>query len=492
MTCKVVSMAEACLGVIAAGVHHLKQGDHAARRAFSVVLQPTINAMPPAEGSGLRALALYNVSRLHLLQGRTKESRQMREEAAGLLTTNANVMKAEPFLRPLFNVLMADVLTALGEYRRALPFCEASVQNMADLDDPVATAEELWRAGRCYARIGLRDHAAVHLHQAMKIFRTLAGDPRLQAVLLDRGNALRKSNPAEAERSYQEAADLHVSRAQLESATPAWVNLGVLCSEQGRYEESLAHYGKALRVREQSNAPPERMGVLLNNIANTQRRMGKFEEALQSVDRAIEFLKPQGGRSLASAYGTRGLIFRDQGRDEDAVEWFRRSSTEHQKLPSPNLEKLCEELENEAAALTRLGKLGEAKHVQERLESVRASRAEIGIVDLELGDLKPPSEGAVLIELDFGSGPGAVHGKNDSSRLGRRLADVLEDQGIGYYGGHVVIPETTTLMFYGSDAEAIFGAMRPLLLQEPMCGGATVTVRQAGKHREVFLPGRMM
>src|SRR5260370_36318783 len=215
---------------------------------------------------------------------------------------------------------MADVLTELGEYRRAIPYCEASVQNVAELDDPVATAEELWRAGKCYARIGLRDHAAVHLREAVKIFRTLAGDPRLQAVLLDLGNALRKSNPAEAGPCYQEAADLHVSRAQLESATPAWVNLGVLCSEQGRHEESLAHYGKALRVREKSNAPPQRMGVLLNNIANTQRQMGKFEPDLQSVDPAIEFLKPQGGRSLASPYGTRGLIFRGQDQDCDAAE----------------------------------------------------------------------------------------------------------------------------------------------------------------------------
>jgi hypothetical protein len=76
--------------------------------------------------------------------------------------------------------------------------------------------------------------------------------------------------------------------------------------------------------------------------------------------------------------------------------------------------------------------------------------------------------------------------------LQRRIHDLLEEQGCGFYGGRVTIPETTTLMFYGDNADAMFGAMHPLLLREPLCAGAKITVRQGGRHREVLLPGPVM
>jgi hypothetical protein len=195
---------------------------------------------------------------------------------------------------------------------------------------------------------------------------------------------------------------------------------------------------------------------------------------------------------MACAYGTKGLIFRDQGRDEEAVAWFRKSSAEHEKQPSPNLATLSEELENEAAALDRLGRLEEALEARSKLESVRAAINGIGAVDRELADPKPPAEGAVLIELDFGIRIRGLYGKGDPAHLLHQLSDVLEQQANGFYGGRVTIPETTTLMFYGDDAEEMFRAMEPILVHEPMCGGAKVTVRQGVWRREVHIRGRVM
>lgn len=155
-------------------------------------------------------------------------------------------------------------------------------------NDAFVMADMLWHVGNCYSRCGLKDHASVPLRAAAKVFLNHPEDPRLSAVLVALGNALRKSAPSEAESFYRKAADLHVARAQLQSATPAWVNLAILCSEQCRYAESLEYNDRVLRVREQSmNTPPERIGSVLNNIANCYRRMAKFTEALESVDRAI-------------------------------------------------------------------------------------------------------------------------------------------------------------------------------------------------------------
>lgn len=479
-----------CLQLLLFGTRCRKDHDQEkAEKAFAAAL---VHAML-ARANDLRALALYNLSLIFLRRGRQEEARKAREQAGTFLSPTAEGVQLPEPLVPLFQELMADVLTEAGENRRAIPYCEASIQHLAAHDNPVAVGDALWRAGKCYLRTGLRDHAAVPLRAAVNLFRGLAGDPRFPAMLLDLGNALRKSFPAEAEQCYQEAAEFHVAQSQLESAAPAWVNLGVLCAEQGRYTEALAHYERALRVREQApRTAPERIGGLLNNIANVHRRMGKFDEAHGSLDRAMPYLERVRVPTLANAYGTRGLIFRDQGLDRDAVEWFRKSSAEHEKQPSPNLETLSEELDNEAAALERLGRVEEAKTARDRLESVQARMAEIKAGDRALGDLKPPAEGAVLVEIEFGIRDRPGPGNNRAVLIGRQIAEVLESPEIGYYGGHVMILESTTIIYYGPDAEAMFRVLEPRLVEEPLCRGARVTIRQGDRHREVLLPRPVM
>jgi tetratricopeptide (TPR) repeat protein len=479
---------EIWLRVLTRGSIRFKRGDYAsAERMFRAALL-VMRAIPTAKARDGRALALYHLSLLRGKQNRDAEARKLREQAAVYQASGAGWMQ-----NGLFHYLMAEVLVDLGEHRRAIPFCERSVQVLVQHNDPVAMAEVLWLLGRCYVRTGLRDHAAVPLREAVKIFRSLSGDPRLPAALLDLGNALRKGSPDAAERYYQQAADWHVSRAQLESAAPAWVNLGVLCSEQDRHVESLAHYEKALQVREQSpGSPPVRLGTLMNNMANCHRRMKQFEQAHQLADRAIGILGPLGGSSLGSAYGTRGLILRDEGRDAEAVEWFRRACAEHEKQPSPNLETVAEELEYEVDALKRLGRTEEARVPQERLATVRAAMAGIRAAEYNLSRFEEAAEGAVLIALDFGSRPGKAYNESDSKMLADRLSKIVERNTTGRFGGSVTVPESTTLMFYGRDGEALFRAMEPALTSEPICQGARITVRQDENQREVLLPGRVM
>ena len=76
--------------------------------------------------------------------------------------------------------------------------------------------------------------------------------------------------------------------------------------------------------------------------------------------------------------------------------------------------------------------------------------------------------------------------------LGRQIAEAFESQEIGYYGGHVMILETTTFIYYGPDAEAMFRVLEPRLAEEPLCRGARVTIRQGDRRREVLLPRPVM
>lgn len=393
----------------------------------------------------------------------------------------------------LFQKLMAATLVDLGEHRRAIPFFEKSIQSEVEQNDPLRMADVLWRTGRCYAQSGLRDHAAIPLRAAVKIFRACPGDPRLPSTLLTLGNALRKASPAEAERYYREAAEWHEAKGQFESATPAWVNLGVLCSEQGRHEESLAFYEKARQIREHMpGTPPSRLGSLLNNIANCYRRMGKFEEAHESVGRAIAALEPEGTSGLASAYGTKGLIFRDQGRDADAVEWLRKAHGEYEKGRSSNVETIAEDLENEIAALKRLERDPEALIAEAKLISLRNVIKSIPQTDRDLSGVNGAMEDGVLIELSYESRPGSRYRDVEFTKLAMKLSEALRDEEVGSYGGRVMIPESTTLMFYGADAEILFRRLEPILAAEGICAGGRVTIRRNSSYREVFLPKKVM
>lgn len=272
--------------------------------------------------------------------------------------------------------LEAGSLMVRRQYRQAIPRFEEAIQLLSKQNKPIAMSDMLWRVGQCYNRIGVRDHAAVRLRAALQILREYPGDDHLPAVLLELGNALRKGDPAEL--CYKEAAELHVARKQPELAAAAWVNLGIMYSEQERFEESLAHYEKARDVRERSpSVKPSRIGVLLNNMANCHRRMGNYDEAHELANRAIEFLSQNGDPGPAAAYGTRGLIYLDSGKDEEAVEWLQESYAERKKSSSPNFETIAENLEKEIAALKRLGRVQEAALAEDRLALARAAMKEI-------------------------------------------------------------------------------------------------------------------
>lgn len=477
---------EKCLAIISQGFLAVQSYPSAAAEKLPRIVEVLTQALPADQRRDLQALTLYTLSGLRLRQGRGEESQQLQERAIACLQEGGGSDEARQ--NAGFQQLMAHALTQVEDYRGAVQFWERAI-DLEGSRDVIQAADMLWHVGECYGRSGLRDHAAISLRSALKVFRNYPEDPRYSAVLIALGNVLSKSSVGEAERCYLEVAEFHEGRAELEDATVPWVNLGILCSEQNRHEESLAYYQKALRVREQSaETPAERMGSLHNNIANCHRRMGRFAEAHEAVERAIAVLGPKGGERLASAYGTQGEIFRDEQRDADAVEWLRKSYELRMEVKSPNLEHMVENLEHEIAALKRLGWLEKAAIAQKQLATVRAKMDAMPKVERNEGTA--PLEGTLVIEL--GAGKRSQEEKRDCVRLALRLADVVEEKQAGFYRGYFVTLEHTVLLFYGKDAEELYHAVVSILDGEPLCEGARVTIRQGGMHREIMLPGPTM
>jgi len=484
--CSNLSPVEKCLAIIAHGADALEDDNFTlAEGAFRGGLA-IAKAAPAEQGYGLIPLLLLMMSRLRQRQDREDDAHKLREQATTQLEQNPSSLP-----NAFFHLLMAGVLMDIREYRRAIPFWEQAIQ-LDDCNDPIHMAHMLARVGECYNRIGLKDHATIPLRAAVKTFRKHPEDPRLPAGLNTLGNAMRKTTPAEAEACYREAADWHLARGQFLSATPAWGNIGVLCSEQGRYAESLEYFEKVRKIREQSlGTPAGAIAITHNNIANCYRRMERFDEAFTAVSRAIDLLQDKGGSELASAYGTRGLIFLDQGKDAEAVEWLRRAYEHHQTLPSPNLDTIADDLNREIAALERLGRADELKDAEARLASVHTAMKTVPEVSRDLSALDSPMQCAVFVELNVRIRGRSLDGKREDVQLERRLSEVLEAKNIGWHAGHLTMPESTTMIFYGADAETLFRALEPTLASEPICAGARITIRQRDGQREVIVPSRL-
>jgi len=487
--------AQKCLEIVREGLLAMSERKFPLAEQILAAALAAARTLPQDEAQRIFPLVTASLSLLRLREGKTEESAKFRTVAIPLL----DQFGAHDDNRT-FPQLTSHVLNELQEYRRAIPFYERSAQLLSAANDPIGVAMNLLNAGKCYSRCGLLDHAAIPLRAAVQLYREYPGDPNFPAALLQLGVALAKSAPAEAEAAYKESAAYYEAKMQLASAAPAWVNLGILCSTQNRHAESLAWYERALRVREQSpGTPPARIGTLLNNMANCHRRAGNFREAHAAIDRALTLLTPEDGSSLASAYGTRGLILSDEHRDAEAVEWLNKAIAAHQKMPTPNVESIATNLEAAIVSLRRLDRVDEAAAAEQRLASLRAAQqnapaAKVDISGLgdDLGTRATRSTGAVIIELDCGPRSGTRYTVDDAIQLAQRLSLEADEREVGFSGGHVVIPEATTLMFYGEDAEALYQALRPALDDYLIAEGARIAIRQGTQLREVVLPRRVM
>jgi len=483
--------AERCLGYIHQGMAAMQAGNLTQAEAMVRMASQEVRPMPPGESFDYAVLVQCHVSLLRQRMGQVEEAKKLRESTMAMLDENQARMEQVPFQE-----LMTRVLMQLREYRRAIPFCERAIQRELESNDPTAAAAMLARAAQCYGLMGLMDHSAIPARAALKILREYPGDPRLPDVLLTAGNALRKTSPAEAESLYREAAEVHESKAHLESATIVWNNLGALCADQGRHAEALAYYEKALQVRAQAPSTPlGRIGSLQNNIANCHRRMGNYAKAHELLDRAIQLLRLEsqaGVSGLASAYGVRALVLRDEGRNEEAVEFFELSYAERKKSPSPNFESMKEILEEEIAVLKQLGDQEQIAVAESRLAETVAAMNEVPNVDRDLSAHVSEAKGSLLVEIGHGSRPGTRSGSKDLARLAVVLGDAAKTNNAGFCAGAVTIPESTTLILYGEDAEALFRAIEPILTAERICQGATVTIRQGKDVREVVLQSKVV
>ena len=108
--------------------------------------------------------------------------------------------------------------------------------------------------------------------------------------------------PVDAQAEFLKAAELDPSYAE------AHHNLGLTMAEQGKFDQAIAGYRKALSIP--TYTTPE---VAYNNLGNALFMQGKYREAEESYRAALQL----NGRLPSALYGL-GMALSKQGRAEDA------------------------------------------------------------------------------------------------------------------------------------------------------------------------------
>ena len=89
--------------------------------------------------------------------------------------------------------------------------------------------------------------------------------------------------------------------------------MGIALKEQGKLEEAIEAYNKALAIK------PD-YAEAYNNMGNTLQEQGKLEEAIEAYNKALA-IKPD----YAEAYNNMGNALQEQGKLEEAIEAYNKA-----------------------------------------------------------------------------------------------------------------------------------------------------------------------
>ena len=164
--------------------------------------------------------------------------------------------------------------------------------------------------------------------------------------------------------------------------------MGVTLQEQGKLEEAIEAYNKALAIKPDYADAYNNIGIALNE-------QGKLEEAIEAYKKALA-IKPD----YADAYNNMGIVLKDQGKLEEAIEAYNKVL-----VIKPDY---AEGYTNMGNALEQQGKLEEAIEASKKALAIKPDSAEaysnMGNALQEQGKLEEAIEAynkALVIKPDY-------------------------------------------------------------------------------------------
>jgi tetratricopeptide (TPR) repeat protein len=146
---------------------------------------------------------------------------------------------------------------------------------------PFAGVTDAIEYGRNYLSYGSMFFQRGYMDQADSSFRiALRDDPNSAEALYGIGIvAFNKQNNAHARESFERALTLHASYP--DTFSNSWNNLGIIAAQEGRVEEAIGNFLKALEL-----SPDHR--IALDNLGSAYRQHKQWEQALVTYQHALE------------------------------------------------------------------------------------------------------------------------------------------------------------------------------------------------------------
>lgn len=142
----------------------------------------------------------------------------------------------------------------------------------------------------------------------------------------------------------------------------------------GRYSEALPHFEKALDLAEARYGPEDpSVAYDLNNLAETQRLLERYDRAEQLYLRAIMIDEKGGGtpgQGLATSLNNLALVYKAEGRTADAERLYLRSLSIFERTLGPNHPDVAKSLNNLASLYRSAGEPEKARPLQERAVAI--------------------------------------------------------------------------------------------------------------------------
>ena len=255
--------------------------------------------------------------------------------------------------------------------------------------EPELRAEMLSVLGGIYQRIGLYDQARPLLEEALAVHESRLGPGHLHvaesaamlaSLLYDQGDYER------AEALTREA--LTVRRDRLgENDTlvaASMTDLAAILGAQGEYDESERLHRAGLEIDRQSGAL-ERVAIDLSNLAVTQQRRGKYDEALALAEEALAMRRQLHGEEhtqIALALHNLGSMLGSKGEYERAEQRYREALAMRLKLLGAHHPYVAFTLNELGLLNQKQGRLAEAEQAHRQALAIR--RAALGENHLEV------------------------------------------------------------------------------------------------------------
>jgi len=186
---------------------------------------------------------------------------------------------------------------------------------------PFPSADSSFEFGRNYLSYGALFYQRGYLDQAEVCFQqALRDDPSSAEALYGIGSVYLNQNKNDASRAAFERS-VKLPANYPDTLPDAWNNLGVIATREGRADDSVQYFQKALQLN------PHHL-LSLDNLGNAYRLEKRWDEARSALQRALE-VAPQDPEANYSL----GMVFAQNGDTAKAYEYLQRALSARPDYP---------------------------------------------------------------------------------------------------------------------------------------------------------------